>query len=134
MLITLGTTAVATNKAIEAVYGNVDAMDTSQQGSARALLYQIRCAFAHDPLNPVWAPTPKYDRHYRLMVTVNRPPNEPMTERTIEFHPPSLKNKHLNPEHFGGLGGYLGLLGYFQKTIEDHPKGSQPYQSSPEES
>jgi hypothetical protein len=133
VLITLGTTAVATNKALEAVYGNIDPTDTSQHGSARVLLYQIRCAFAHDPLNPVWAPTSNYDRHYRLTVTVNRPPSEPMTERTIEFHPTSLKNKRLNPEHFGGLGGYLGLLGYFQKTIEDHPKGNQSYLPSPEE-
>lgn len=135
MLITLGTTALATNKAVEVVHGkNVVATDTSPQGSARVLLYQIRCAFAHDPLNPVWAPTPKYDHHYRLTVTVNRPSGEPKTEREIEFHPLSLKNKSLSPEHFGGLGGYLGLLQYFQKTIEDHPKGNQPYHSSPEES
>lgn len=134
MLITLGTTAVATNKALEVVYGSIDATDTSQHGSARVLLYQIRCAFAHDPLNPVWAPTPKYEHHYRVTVTVNRPPTEPITERTIEFHPPSLKNKPLNPEHFGGLGGYLGLLEYFQKTVEEHPRGNQPYHSSPEES
>ncbi|WP_455241704.1 hypothetical protein, partial [Petrachloros mirabilis] len=42
MLITLGTTAVATNKALELVYGYVNPTDTSQQGSARVLLYQIR--------------------------------------------------------------------------------------------
>lgn len=134
MLITLGTTAVATNKALEVVYGKeLDATDTSQQGSARVLLYQIRCAFAHDPLNPVWAPTSKYDRHYRLQVKVNRPPTEPTTERKIEFHPPSLKDMRLNPKHFGGLGGYLGLLEYFQKIVANHPKGNKSYYSSPEE-
>lgn len=130
MLITLGTTAIATNKALEFVYGYVRPTDTSQQGSAQVLLYQIRCAFAHDPMNPIWASTPKYDHHYRVTVSVNRPASEPTMERTIQFHPPSLKDRPLNPEHFGGLGGYLGLLQYFQKIVKDHPKGNQSYRSS----
>jgi len=133
MLITLGTTAVATNKALEVVYGKeIDPTDTSQQGSARVLIYQIRCAFAHDPLNPVWAPTKSYDHNYRLTVRVNRPVGEPETERVIEFNPHAFMNARLNPKQFGGLGGYLGLLTYFEKTLENHPRAKQAYHDSPE--
>ena len=57
VLMTLGTTAIAMNKALEVVYGKeFDPADTSPAGSARVLIYQIRCAFAHDPLIPVWTP------------------------------------------------------------------------------
>jgi len=133
MLTTLGTTALATSKALEVVYeGKPDPEDTSPFGSARILIYQIRCAFAHDPLNPVWAPTKSYDRNYRVTVTVNRPVGEPETERVITFNPHTHKDTSLNPNHFGGLGGYLGLLTYFQKALEKHPKGNLPYHYSTE--
>jgi hypothetical protein len=135
-VITLGTTAMSTNKAIEVVYGReFDAADTSPEGSARVLLYQIRCAFAHDPLNPIWAPTPRFSHHYRVTVRVNRPTGELVTERLIEFHPPSLNGSHLIPDHIGGLGGYLGLLHYFLAKVEAHARGNEPYLPlSPEES
>ena len=136
MLITLGTTAISMNKALEVVYGKeFDTADTSPEGSARVLIYQIRCAFAHDPLNPVWTPNvTQYNRMYRVTVQVRRPSGELTTSREIEFHPPSLKSKPLSPEHFGGLGGYLGLLHYYLAKVEAHPKGSQPYPPSVEES
>ena len=133
MLTTLGTTTLATGKALEVVYeAKPDPEDTSQFGSARVLIYQIRCAFAHDPLNPVWAPTKSYAHNYRLTVPVNRPVGELDTERVIEFNPHALMATSLNPKQFGGLGGYLGLLTYFQKTLENHPKGNQAYPYPPE--
>jgi hypothetical protein len=61
------------NKALEVVYGNIGTADTSPEGSARVLIYQIRCAFAHDPLNPVWTPKPdKYNHRYRVTLQLNR--------------------------------------------------------------
>jgi hypothetical protein len=132
MLTTLGTTALATSKALELVYeGRPDPEDTTQFGSARVLIYQIRCAFAHDPLNPVWAPTNSYARDYQLTVSVNRPVGELETERVIAFNPHAFMAASLNPEQFGGLGGYLGLLTYFQRTLENHPKGKQRNHYSP---
>jgi hypothetical protein len=124
------------NKALEVVYGKeFDPADTSPAGSARVLIYQIRCAFAHDPLNPVWTPKVNmYDHRYRVTVQVKRPSGESLTTREIEFHPPSLKNKHLSPDDIGGLGGYLGLLHYYLALIEAHPKGIQPYPPPVEES
>ena len=136
ILMTLGTTAIAMNKALEVVYGKeFDPADTSPAGSARVLIYQIRCAFAHDPLIPVWTPNMnRYDHRYRVTVQVKRPSGESITNREIEFHPPSLKNKHLSSDDIGGLGGYMGLLHYYLAQVEGHTKDNQPYPPSVEES
>jgi hypothetical protein len=136
-LMTLGTTAIAMNKALEVLYGKtIVAEDTSPAGYARVLIYQIRCAFAHDPLNPVWwiPNVERYNHTYKVTVKVNRPSGELRAAREINFHPPSLNNKHLSPADIGGLGGYLGLLHYYLAQIEAHPKGNQPYPPPVEES
>jgi hypothetical protein len=135
IIMTVGTTAMATNKAMEVVFGKeFHPNDTSPEGSGRVLLYQIRCAFAHDPLNPVWTPNiNKYNHTYRVKVQVRRASGG-VIERPIEFHPPSLKNKPLIPEHIGGLAGYMGLLHYFLARIEGDPKGRQTYPAPVEES
>ena len=136
ILMTLGTTAIAMNKALEVVYGKeFDPADTSPAGSARVLIYQIRCAFAHDPLIPIWTPNVKrYDHRYRVTVQIKRPSGGPNTNREIEFHPPSLKNKHLSSDDIGGLDGYMGLLHYYLAQVEGHTNGNQPYPPSVEES
>jgi hypothetical protein len=136
ILLTLGNSAVSTNKALEVVYGKeFDPADTTPEGSARVLLYQIRCAFAHDPFNPVWTPKPwLYDQHYRVVVKVNRPNGDLDTRRAITFHPPSLKGMRLHPDHIGGIGGYLGLLHYYLARVQKHEKGNLPYSPSIEES
>lgn len=134
-LMTLGSAAIATNKAMEVVFGKeFDPNDTSPHGSARVLLYQIRCAFAHDPLNPVWTPnTIKYNRTYRVTVQVRRASGGTIA-RPIEFHPPTLKNKHLSSDDIGGLGGYMGSLHYVLAEIDGDPKGNQPYPPPVEDS
>jgi hypothetical protein len=115
ILITLGTTAMSTNKALEVVYGkDFDPADTSPEGTARALLYQIRCAFAHDPLNPVWTPNPqKYNHRYRVTVQVNRQTREPVI-RKIEFHPPEV-----TPVFWTGRDAKIVVQRPSQKTGRD---------------
>jgi hypothetical protein len=134
-LMALGTTAIAANKAMETVFGNqFDPADTSPDGSARVILYQIRCAFAHDPLNPVWTPnTNRYNHTYRVTVQVTRGSGGTIA-RSIEFHPPTLKNKHLSADDFGGLSGYMALLHYYLDKVEHHPNGNTPYPPTVEES
>src|SRR5438093_2323867 len=72
VLMALGSTAIATDKAMDAALGGKNPDDTSSLGSARAIVYQIRCAFAHDPLNPVWTPDPRRYK-YTYCITVNVP-------------------------------------------------------------
>jgi hypothetical protein len=38
-----------------------------------------------------------------------------------------LKDKRLSADDFGGLTGYLGLLGFCRKIVNNHPKGGLPY-------
>ena len=68
----------------------------------------------------------------RIDVRLPSSSGEPETERVIEFNPHALMNASLNPKQFGGLGGYLGLLTYFEKTLENHPRAKQAYHDSPE--
>ncbi len=125
-LMALGNTAIGTQKAVEVLYGPTNPMDTSPIGSARVILYQIRCAFAHDPLNPKWTPhVEKYNRTYEVFLYVKG--SSGSVGRKISLHPPSLDTKRLSPEDFGGIAAYLDLLRHFLSKAEAHPKGHQPY-------
>jgi hypothetical protein len=128
LLMSLGTAAIATDTAMDAVFTKVNKPhDTSDLGAARAIMFQIRCAFAHDPLTPVWkTDIDRYKYNYRIAVRVPLESGE-IESRTIEFHPPSLRGKHLSALDFGGLGGYMGLLQFCLEKVEKHPLGNQPY-------
>ena len=92
-LMALGTTAIATETAMHAVLGQIEPADTSPLGSARAIIYQIRCAVAHDLLNPVWRPNPaRYNHTYRITVNVPGESGE-TTPRTLTIDPISLTDK-----------------------------------------
>ena len=124
-LMALGNTAIGTQKALEVLYGLPDAKDTTPAGSARVIVYQIRCAFAHDPLNPVWNPKPRFKHTYEVFLYPKGSPGS--VARRMRLHPPSLLNKRLDPDDFGGIAAYIDLLRYFLAKAEDHPKGHQPY-------
>jgi len=126
ILMAWGTSAIATDKAMDAVFGKKFPSDASELGSARAFLYQIRCAFAHDPLNPIWAPKEPYRRIYRIMLEVPGEAGQRAT-RTIEFDGSLLNGRHLSGQDIGGLGGYLSLLEYCLTQTKNHPKGNVPY-------
>jgi hypothetical protein len=126
VLMTLASTALATDKAMDIVCGVKNPDDTSDLGSARAILYQIRCAFAHDLLVPIWSPKSKYKLTYRVTVNVLREAGA-ATPRTIELDMPSLGGKHLSIADFGNLGGYVALLQYCLNRVQSDPKGKMPY-------
>jgi hypothetical protein len=66
LFVALGTTAIILDTALDAVLGAKDPNDTSQKGSARAILYMVRCAFAHNMVLPTWSCKAKYQRTYTL--------------------------------------------------------------------
>ncbi len=134
LLMALGTAAIATDTALDAVFTkNNKAHDTTPLGSARVIIFQIRCAFAHDPLTPVWrADLDRYKHRYRVIVPV--PIESGSTEpRAIEFHPPSLQGKQLSFLDFGGVSGYISLLRYCLEEVAKHPLGNQAYVSPPDQ-
>lgn len=126
ILMAWGTSAIATDKAMDTVFGKKFPHDTGELGSARAVVYQIRCAFAHDPLNPIWAPSKSYRRMYRIMLEVQGESGQ-RADRAIEFDGSSLNGKHLGGQDIGGMGGYLSLLEYCITQSKKHPKGNISY-------
>ncbi len=126
VLMALASTALATDKAMDIVYGDKNPDDTSELGSARAILYQIRCAFAHDLLVPIWNPKSKYKHTYRVTVNVQRESGA-TTHRTIELDMSALGGKHLCIADFGNFSGYLGLLEYCFQKVHSDPNGNTMY-------
>lgn len=128
VLMALGTTAIATDNAMDAVFSKANKPhDITELGAARAIMFQIRCAFAHDPFNPVWKPdVDRYKHQYYIIVKVPRESGA-IESRLVKFHPPSLRGKHLSALDFGGLGGYMGLLQFCREQVEKHPLGNKPY-------
>lgn len=126
VLMALASTALATDKAMDIVCGAKNPDDTSDLGSARAILYQIRCAFAHDLLVPIWSPKSKYKHTYRVTVNVPRESGA-ATPRTIQLDMPFLGGKHLSIADFGNLGGYWALLQYCFDKVQSDAKGDMPY-------
>jgi hypothetical protein len=128
LLMALGATAIATDNALDAVFSKANKhQDITELGAARAIMLQIRCAFAHDPFNPVWKPdVDRYKHQYHIVVKVPRESGD-IELRIIKFHPPSVRGKHLSALDFGGLGGYMGLLQFCLEQVEKHPLGNKPY-------
>lgn len=127
VLMALGTTAIATDKAMDIVFGGKRPDETTDLGSARAIIYQVRCAYAHDPLNPVWKPKlTKYNKKYCVTVEVPKQ-SDGTVSRQIEFDPDKLNEKPVEFEHLGGLGGYMSLLHYCLKKVKEHPRGNEKY-------
>lgn len=131
LLMSLGTGAIATDTALDAVFTKKNkANDTTELGSARVIMFQIRCAFAHDPLSPIWKPDDRFKHTYRVIVAVPLESGA-IDRRTIEFHPPSIKGRHSSFLDIGGLSGYMSLLRFCLEQVVQHPLGNQPYISPP---
>ena len=98
-----GMSAIAAHDAFAEVFKPNDPNDTSEVGSVRAILYAIRCAFAHGAFAPRWA-CHKYLRTYRVDV--------PAGTRTISivFDGAACHGKPFVLTHIGGWEGYLALL------------------------
>ena len=128
VLMSLGIAAIATDTAMDAVFTKTNKPHgITDLGAARVIMFQIRCAFAHDPLSPVWKPdVDRYKHNYCLTVNVPLDSGE-LQPRTIDFYPPSLAGKHLSALDFGGLGGYMALLQFCLEMVENHPLGNQNY-------
>jgi len=103
----LGTTAIIIDTILDEALGPKDPNDTSQIGSTRAIMYMIRCAFAHNMAFPAWSCKTRYQRVY----TVTLP-----QAGTIAFDAKLLNGQLIKMEHIGGLEAYVELI-EFCKTL-----------------
>jgi hypothetical protein len=107
MLEALGHIAIIVDEALDQKYGSKDSSDTSELGSVRAIIYQIRNAFAHEPLSPTWRVKDRYRRVYAIHVG----------PACISFDGAALDGRNLRPVDFGGLEGYIQMLKYCHKQV-----------------
>jgi len=107
MLGALGQTAIIVNEALDQKFGSKNPLDTSELGSARSIIYQIRNAFAHEPLTPIWRVKDSYRRVYAVHVGPAR----------IRFNGAVLDGRNLRPADFGGIEGYIQMLKYCHEQV-----------------
>lgn len=123
VLTTIGMVSCALDRALDQKFGNKNPKDHSEIGSVRNIIYMIRCAFAHDPCNPIWECKSKYtESPYVLTI------DKSVSKRIIfgenipqalafEFDFKKLNGMGLSFEHFNALDGFFLLAEYGQKLI-----------------
>jgi len=74
--------------------------------AAWVLVYMVRCAFAHDPFNPRWECRGRYLGTLRVAAL----------NLTVDLR--ERNGQRLQPDEFGGLGGYMSLLQFLQGELQ----------------
>ncbi len=74
--------------------------------AAWVLVYMVRCAFAHDPFNPRWECRGRYLGTLRVAAS----------NLTVDLR--ERNGQRLQPDEFGGLGGYMSLLQFLQGELQ----------------
>jgi len=97
----MGITAMAADQALDEALGAKNPDDVSQTGSLRAIIYMLRCAFAHDIAEVTWCCASKYQREYSVLL-----PHAGL----IKFNGATVNGQYVMPQHIGGLEAYVEML------------------------
>lgn len=106
-----GVCAIAFDEAMNLAFGekgNDFPLDDTDLTAARAIIYQIRNAFAHGPAYPKWEV--RNSRYFSKKFYV--------TDLNLEVDLKSLNGKNFIMKHIGGWKGYLDLLHYCIRQVE----------------
>jgi len=110
----IGLCAIAFDNTMDVAFGCKGKnfpMDQTDLTSARAIMYQIRNAFAHEPLRPSWRVTnKKYLKRFKI------------EEIGLEVNLHDLNGEFFQPEHVGGDEGLFRLFHYCMKQVESKEK------------
>ncbi len=115
--ITLGNCFLAFDEALDQAFGaKPKQYSDSDTDSLRAIIYMMRCAFAHTPSLPKWCIKPKY----RKILSLEK------IHFLIDFS--QLNGKELISEHHGGMFSLLQLMDYCMDEIKKRSslKNSEP--------
>jgi len=104
----VGITAMALDQALDEAMGMKDPNDTGQNGALRAIIYMLRCAFAHDIAEPQWCCAPKYQNSYSVFLPQSG---------LLTFNGSLLNGQFVRPEHFGGMEGYFQMMDLSKKLV-----------------
>jgi len=115
VLAAMSISAIAADRALDDIFGlprprertplePADKMN--DQDSTRTIMYALRCAYAHDPLNPRWTCRLPYRGVFRINAL------------GFELDTMALNGQPWNIAHVGGQLGYFKLLEYCQELVE----------------
>jgi hypothetical protein len=96
---TLGFSAISLDTAFVRAGVRNDPANVSDRGNLRALVYQVRCAFAHDMMYPKWRIDERYRREMNLTLRG--------MSRTIDLRP--LNGQPFELESIGGMPSWVAI-------------------------
>jgi hypothetical protein len=107
VLAAMSISAIAADRALDDTFGPKPhpAGALSDQDATRVVLYMLRCAYAHDPLNPRWECQGPYGGVFRINAL------------GFEFDTRALNGQPWNIEHVGGPLGYFKLSAHCQELV-----------------
>jgi hypothetical protein len=97
--ITLGATAIILDESLTSAGILNSHADTSEQGQLRTLIYMIRCAYAHNMIEPRWEVRGKYIRTLKYSVF----------REVFEVNLNELNGKPFDMEQIGGHDVYIQI-------------------------
>ena len=108
VLAAMSITAIAADRALDDTFGPKPqaAPASSDQVATRVIMYMLRCAYAHDPLDPRWECRGPYLGVFRI------------DELGFELDTTVLNGQPWNIAHVGGPIGYFALLDFCQQLVE----------------
>jgi len=109
----IGLCAIVYDRAMDEAFGRKGSnFPESQKGlvAARAIIYQARNAFAHDPVHPVWAiKNPLYNKVFRVV--------DNSRKMNLEVNLAELDGRDFVMAHIGGWKSFMNLLFYCQGQV-----------------
>jgi hypothetical protein len=105
ILLNVGTCAIVIDTALDERFGAKPNPIASEVDQLRALMYMLRCAFAHDPFHPTWVIRDRYRREYEIA-------GANVVADLAQRH-----DEGLVPNHFGGWEGFLRLAEYAKTLV-----------------
>lgn len=123
VLSALSTLAIAVDKALDSAFGSKVSKNTGDAVvSLRAVFYMLRCAWAHDVINPKWHRyAKKYEGVYLIVVSAESVAKATYgrldQERSFEFNFVELNGQYVDFRPFGGIDGIFCLAVYAQDLV-----------------
>lgn len=105
--ITVGATAIIMDESLSSAGIIHSSNDLTTNGQLRSLIYMIRCAFAHNMIQPIWQVKPDYRREFRLTLLKN----------IIVIKLNELHGKPFKMEQIGGHDVYWEIKDQILKMI-----------------
>jgi hypothetical protein len=100
-----GMLAIVVDTALDEHFGAKPNPIVTEVDQLRALMYMLRCAFAHNPFHPKWEIRGRYQRVYGV-------PGASVTTDVTHLH-----GQDLVPNQFGGWEGFVRLAAHARTLV-----------------